>query len=312
MPKLKADTYRAAANRFDKTLLAKVNRGGVQELGVDELAPREDQPRKHINERELEALAASIRGEGIRNPLHVRRQPAGGYEVLAGERRLRAARLAKLERVPVIVHDMSDEEAAKLAVLDNLHREDLNPIEETEAVLMLIEGALETGREEAVAKLRATANTLKGRPQEELTDAEQEAVQEVFDRYVGRLTVLSFVQTRLPLLDLPEAVYSAVVEGKLPYTVATPLKGVRDEVRRNEVLARAIEEKLTREEVLKIIREVNEPPVSVRGLEAQVKSARRYLGVQQLRNVPPAKRGDFVKLVEEFVARAEKLLGNKA
>ena len=308
MAKVKTDAYQTAADRFNKTLLAKVNRGGVQELELSDLTPREDQPRKYFDERELEALAASVREEGIKNPLHVRRRPGGGYEVLAGERRLRAARAAGLARVPVMVHDVDDEEAGKLAVLDNLHRADLNPIEETEAVLTILEGALNVGREDAVTKLRAAANVLKGRSPEGLSDEEQGAIREVFDRYVGRLTLLSFVQTRLPLLKLPTEVYRAVLTGKLPYTVALPLRGVQDEARRNEVLGRAVKEGLSRDEVSKLIHEANEPPVSVRGLEAQVKPARRYLGIEQLRKVPPDKRGDFVKLVEEFAARAGALL----
>ena len=308
MARLKAENYRAAADRFDKTLLAKVNRGGVQELGVGELAFKEDQPRKHVDERELAALAASVREEGVKNPLHVRKKPGGGFEVLAGERRLRAARLAGLERVPVIVHDLGDEEARKLAVLDNLHRADLNPIEETEAVLALVESALGVGRDEAVLKLRAAANVLKGRTQESLSEEEQRAIEETFARYVGRLTVLSFVQARLPLLELPEALYRAVLGGKIAYTVALPLRGIEDERRRSEVLARAVGEGLTRDEVVKLVREADAPPVSVRKLEAQVKPARRFLGIEQLKRVPPDKRGDFVKLVEEFAARAGALL----
>lgn len=88
------------------------------------------------------------------------------YEVLAGERRYRKARMAELERVPVIVHEIDDAAAANLAVPDNLHRADLNPIEETEAILMLVQSSLGVDREGAVAKVRAAANVAKRRPQE--------------------------------------------------------------------------------------------------------------------------------------------------
>lgn len=311
MPKLKAGDYRTAADRFDKTLLAKVGRGGSQELGVDELTFRANQPRKYIDLRELAALTESVREEGVKNPLHVRKLTQGGYEVLAGERRLRAARAAGLTRVPVITHDLSDEEAVRLAVLDNLHRADLNPIEETEAVLSLLEGALGLSREVTVAKLRAAANILKGRQPEGLLEGELATVQNVFERQVGRLTMLSFVQTRLPLLGLPSELYRAVLEGALPYTVAMPLKGVEDEVRRQALLQQAIDEGLSRTAVLALVREANTPPVSVRGLEAKVKPARRYLSGQQLRALPEAKRTDFLALVKEFVTRAEGLLEEK-
>jgi ParB/RepB/Spo0J family partition protein len=153
------------------------------------LEPKQDQPRRYFDERELAALAESIKAEGVRNPLHVRRLADDRYEVLAGERRYRAAVMAELERVPVIVHEIDDATAANLAILDNLHRADLNPIEETEAILLLVQSALGVNREAAVAKVRAAANVAKGRPQEGIDDEELTTLQTLFDRSVGRLTV---------------------------------------------------------------------------------------------------------------------------
>lgn len=121
---------------------------------------------------------------------------------------------------------------------------------------------------------------------------------------------MSFANARLPLLGLPEEIYQAVLEGRVAYTVATPLKGVKDEGRRQELLEQAIEEGLTREQVKGLIKEANEPPVSVRSLEAQVKPARSFFSIEYLRQIPPNKRSDFVMLVEEFVARAGTLLGD--
>lgn len=80
--------------------------------------------------------------------------------------------MAGLDRVPVIVHEIDDAAAANLAVLDNLHRDDLNPIEETEAILVLVQSALSVDREGAVAKVRAAGNVAKGRPQDGLTEEE--------------------------------------------------------------------------------------------------------------------------------------------
>lgn len=310
MAKVKADAYQAVASRFDRTLLAKVNRSGGQELELSKLTPKQNQPRRHFDERELAALAESVKAEGVRNPLHVRRVAGDLYEVLAGERRYRAALMAGLARVSVIVHDVDDAGAANLAVLDNLHRADLNPIEETEAILVLVQSALSVDREGAVAKVRAAANVAKGRPQEGINDDELRTLQELFDRSVGRLTVLSFANARLPLLDLPEEIYQAVLEGRVAYTVATPLKAVKEEGRRRELLQRAIAEGLTREQVKRLVAEANEPPVSIRDLEGRMKPARHLVSTTQLRKMTPAKRREFVKLVEEFVSRAEVLLGD--
>jgi len=308
--KVKVDAYQAVASRFDRTLLAKVNRGGGQELELSKLTPRQGQPRRYFDERELAALAESIKAEGVRNPLHVRRLADDRYEVLAGERRYRAALNAGLERVPAIVHEIDDAAAANLAVLDNLHRADLNPIEETEAILLLVQSSLGVDREGGVAKVRAVANVAKGRPQEGITDEELMTLQALFDRSIGRLTVMSFANARLPLLGLPEEIYRAVLEGRVAYTVATPLKAVKDEGRRGELLRRAIEEQLTREQVKRLVSEANEPAVSIRDLEGRIKPARNLVSASQLRKLPPAKRREFVKLVEEFVSRAENLLGD--
>lgn len=310
MAKVKADAYQAVASRFDRTLLAKVNRGGGQELELGKLTPRQGQPRRYFDERELAALAESVKTEGVRNPLHVRRMADDRYEVLAGERRYRASLMAGLERVPVIVHEIDDAAAASLAVLDNLHRADLNPIEETEAILLLVQSALGVDRDGAVAKVRAAANVAKGRSQEGIDDEELKTLQEVFDRSIGRLTVMSFANARLPLLGLPEEIYQAVLEGRVAYTVATPLKAVKDEGQRRELLQRAIDEELTREQVKRLLAEANEPPVSIRDLEGRMKPVRNLVSTAQLRKLPPVKRREFVKLVEEFVSRAEALLGN--
>ena len=309
MAKPKTDAYQAVANRFDKTLLAKVNRsGGGQELELSRLTPRAGQPRRYFDERELQALVESIKAEGVRNPLHVRRSAAERYEVLAGERRYRAAQLAGLERVPVIVHELSNAEADTLAVLDNFHRADLNPIEETEAVLLLAQTALASDRATTITKLRAAANVAKGRVQDGITEHELTSLKNLFDRSIGRLTIMSFVNARLPLLSLPKEIYQAVLEGQIAYTVATALKGLEQESGRKALLARVVSENLSRDQVKRLVQEVNKPPLSVRNLEEQVKSARSYFNTQRLRQVPLEKRNDFVRLVTEFVTRAEALL----
>lgn len=305
----KPDTYQAVASRFDKTLLARVNKGGgLQELELSKLTARPGQPRRYFDERELEALAASIKAEGVRNPLHVRRGVGEMYEVLAGERRLRAARRTGLERVPVIVHDLSNAEADTLAVLDNLHRADLNPIEEMEAVLLLVQAALDVDRKMAIAKIRAAANVAKGRAQKEISNEELHILETLFDQSVGRLTILSFANARLPLLKLPDDVYQAVLKGELGYTVALTLRGLSDDTTRKALLERAIKEGLTRDDLRKLIQEVKAPPVSVRRLEAKVKPARALFSSERLKQIPPDKRREFSELVEEFVARAQIIL----
>jgi ParB family chromosome partitioning protein len=102
------------------------------EIQVDELEPNPNQPRKTFNSRSLDELSASIKASGVIQPVIVRRH-ASGYQIVAGERRWRAARQAGLTRVPAIVREVTDAESLELALVENLLREDLNPMEEAEA-----------------------------------------------------------------------------------------------------------------------------------------------------------------------------------
>ncbi len=133
-------------------------------LPLNDIIPNREQPRKTFDEAALEELAESIRQHGILQPLLVRPLASGGYQLVAGERRWRAARLAKLSEVPVVVKELSDSEAMELAIIENLQREDLNPIEEAEGLQALAEKCGYTQEEIAasVGKSRpAIANALR-------------------------------------------------------------------------------------------------------------------------------------------------------
>ena len=106
--------------------------------GIEEIVPNRSQPRKHFDESKLQELAESIKEKGILEPLIVRRVE-GGYELIVGERRWRAAQKAGLKEVPVLVKEIEGREALELSLIENLQREDLNPIEEAEAFKRLIE-----------------------------------------------------------------------------------------------------------------------------------------------------------------------------
>lgn len=108
------------------------------EVDLESIVPGPMQPRTHFDEASLESLAESIRSHGVVQPLVVRRRD-GGYELIAGERRWRAAKLAGLARVPVVVKEVPDESLLEIALIENIQREDLNPIEEAQAYKKLIE-----------------------------------------------------------------------------------------------------------------------------------------------------------------------------
>ena len=147
------------------------------ELRLSQIVPNRDQPRKIFDDAALRELAESIKQHGLIQPLLVRPMSDGSYQIVAGERRWRASRLAGLERVPVVIKEMPDSEVMELALIENLQREDLNPIEEAEGYKTLMDTYSLTQEQVAdrVGKSRsAVANALRliG-----LYDAEKEALQ---------------------------------------------------------------------------------------------------------------------------------------
>lgn len=118
---------------------ATAERPGIRELPISEITANPFQPRGRFDDEAIRELAASIKTSGVLQPVLVRRNGAEGYQVVAGERRLRAASLAGLERIPVILKELDDREMLEVALVENIQREDLNPIEEAKAYQALIE-----------------------------------------------------------------------------------------------------------------------------------------------------------------------------
>ena len=177
---------------------------------IDRVAPNPLQPRRNFDETKIAELAASIRAQGIIQPLVVRRDGAGGYELIAGERRLRAALRAGLKEVPVVIREAADDASLELALIENLQREDLNAIEEAEAYRRL--------------------STEFGLSQEEIADK------------MGKSRPA--VANALRLLSLPKEVQQEVAAGRLPAGQARALLGLASEAAiiaaAREVIARGL------------------------------------------------------------------------
>lgn len=154
--------------------------GSETKMSINDIKPNPNQPRTHFNESELAELAESIRENGVLQPLLVRKHGAG-YEIIAGERRYQASKLAGLDEVPVIVKEVDDQKMLELALIENLQRSDLNPIEEAKGYKQLIKksGMTQEALSKAVSKSRSS------------------------------------ITNSLRLLDLPEEVQNYLFEGKL-------------------------------------------------------------------------------------------------
>lgn len=178
---------------------------------VSEIFPNAKQPRKHFGTTEINELAESVREHGILQPLLVAEKSDGGYELVAGERRLRAAKLAGLASVPVLVKTMADREKLEVALIENIQRQDLNPIEEAFAYKRLMEefGLTQENVATTVGKSRpAVANTVR-------------------------------------LLELPAEVQKALIEKKISTGQARALLGLVNKKEQLEMLASLLGEKIT-------------------------------------------------------------------
>lgn len=198
---------------------------GDRLLNINDIEPNRDQPRKHFDETALRELADSIAMHGVIQPLLVRPLSDGGYQLIAGERRWRASRMAGLTQVPAVIREMSDKEAMELSLIENLQREDLNPIEEAEGFRLLMNTYSFTQEQaaERVGKSRpAVANSLR-------------------------------------LLSLPEEVISMVKEGKLSSGHARTLLPLNDETLILKLANEIIQKQLSVRETERIVKTLMKP-----------------------------------------------------
>lgn len=135
---------------------------GLRTLRLDQLQPGKYQPRTRMDEASLQELARSIQSQGLMQPVLVRQIAAGRYEIIAGERRVRAARIAGIDSVPVLIKDVPDEAAAAMSLIENIQREDLNPLEEAQGLKRLTTdfGMTHEQAAQAVGRSRSAASNL--------------------------------------------------------------------------------------------------------------------------------------------------------
>ena len=186
------------------------NAASETKLPIEDIVPNPNQPRIHFNETELRELSESIQEHGVLQPLLVRKH-GNGYEIIAGERRYQASKLAGLEELPVIIKDADDEQMLALALIENLQRSDLNPVEEAKGYRQLIDasGMTQEALSKAVSKSR------------------------------------SAITNSLRLLDLPEVVQQMIFEGKLTAGHARAILAIPYEEARIKLAEKVVTEGLS-------------------------------------------------------------------
>lgn len=211
---------------FADNSIEEISSTSAVKLKIMDIEPNRDQPRKIFDEDALAELADSIAKHGVIQPLLVRPMPDGSYQLVAGERRWRASRMAGLTEVPVVIKELSDDEAMALALIENLQREDLNAIEEAQGIKALMD-TLSLTQDEAAERVG------KSRPA---------------------------VANALRLLKLPDSVIALVSDGKLSPGHARALLGFKDEQDIIETADLIIEKGLTVRDVEKLVKKRNKEP----------------------------------------------------
>ena len=224
-------------------------------VNIDKIRLPAQQPRRYFDPEKLNQLVQSVKEHGILQPLLVR-AVGGEYELVAGERRLRAAKEAGLTEVPIITKELSDIQTLQIALLENLQREDLNPVEETEGILELLSIELDVDSGEVISILNQVANAKKrGLELTENVSRQLEIIESVLSG-VGRFSAESFRTSRLPLLNLPDDVLEVLRQGKIEYTKARAIAKVKDEGERRELLDKVINENLSLSEIKQLVKEL--------------------------------------------------------
>lgn len=271
---------------------------------VEQIHRKPEQVRRYFDPQKMEQLTCSIKAHGILENLVVRAMPGkdGEYELVAGERRYRAALTAGLTEVPVLILDLTDSEARQIALVENLQREDLNPVEETEGVLQLLAIRLNRAVSEVVSLLYRLQNQEVRNSTHNVVVQEDAIEVESLFTTLGRMSWQSFVKHRLPLLNLPEEILESLRKGEIAYTKATAIARVKEEAIRQELLREAIVQDLSlsqiRERIKTAITPLKEEPQS---LKKRVQETHRRLQKAKFWD-EPKKQKQLEKLLQEMAA----------
>lgn len=199
------------------------NNGGVLSLRISEVEPNKNQPRRAFDEESIADLAESIRENGLIQPIVVRKT-AMGYQIIAGERRWRACRMLGMNEITAVVKEFNDEQVAKAALIENIQREDLNPIEEAAAYKDLME--------------------------------KYDMTQEQLSKVVGKSR--SSIANSVRMLDMPELIQDYLINGKLTIGQAKAIAAAKDEETMEQIARQASDGKLTVRGIEKLLAKLSE------------------------------------------------------
>ena len=284
-------------------------RVGATSVAISQIQLPASQPRRYFDPQRLEELSNSIKELGILEPLLVRPLPKDKYELVAGERRFKAAQMAELTEVPVIVRSLDDTITHQVRLVENLQREDLNPLEETEGILELLAMRLELEEEEVISYLNRMRNVCDRHKDEDsqvrhnvMSQSETKLIEELFTS-LGKMGWESFVKNRLPLLKLPSDVLEVLRQGKLEYTKARAIAKVKDDKKRHNLIKEAIAQNLPLTQINELVKEANQEKATANPLKERYKIALPRLQKSLVWDNPKKQ-----KTLEKLLTQIEKLI----
>jgi len=271
-------------------------------IAIADIYLPKSQPRRYFDPDKMLELQKSIKQYGILEPIIIRAIDIG-YELVAGERRFRAAKELGLTEIPAVVHQLTTKQAYEIALIENLQREDLNPVEETEAILQILALKL------AIPEKEVTSNLYKMRvtPEQERDEVLTEISNRVISIFESLQTIkwYSFVVNRLPLLNLPTEVLEALRQGKIEYTKATAIAKVKDTYAREDLLNETINQGLSLVQIKEKICEIKAGQV----IEQPVTLKTRFTtSMQQLKKSTVWDDKKKQKVLEKLITQIESLL----
>jgi ParB family chromosome partitioning protein len=269
---------------------------------LDKIVLPATQPRRYFDDSAMQSLVESVKRDGILQPLLVR-LVKDKYELVAGERRYKAAQSAGLTEVPVTIRSMSDEQAVQYALVENLQREDLNPIEETEGILQLLALALRVEPAEVSPLLYRMENEAKGKITRNVSgNSEASTVEKVFAQ-LGRMNWQSFVRTRLPLLKVPDDILEALRAGRIEYTKAKEIAKLESKEDRAELLEAAIEIPLSLSQIREQVK-AKKPATELTTLQSRLEATYKKAKKSSVWDNPQKR-----EKLESLLAELEALVG---
>jgi ParB family chromosome partitioning protein len=271
-------------------------------IPISKIVLPNQQPRRYFNSEKMITLVESVRQHGILEPILLRSLDNNTYELVAGERRYRAAKEVGLDEIPAVVRQMTPDEALQIALVENLQREDINPVEETEAILQLLVLKLNLSVDEVTAQLYRMRHITRGEVgQNVLTSPEyDEAIVSVFSSLGFKWE--SFITSRLPLLKLPSEILDVLRQGRIEYTKAQAIAKVKDVIARQELLNQAIEQGLSLVQIRELIAAFPQPQSAKKDqnkLKIQVDTTLRSLKKSNVWS-DPKKQKRLEKLMQQI------------